>query len=150
MLLLLGLGEGRAQETIPTAGGDATGGGGSSSYTVGQVFYTTNIGTNGSVAKGLQQPYDISISIGIEVTEINLEISAHPNPTNNVLTLTIGNYNNEKLSYQLYDMQGKLFENKQLVNSSKTISMQDLPASTYLLNVIDNNSIIKTFRIVKN
>ena len=75
---------------------------------------------------------------------------AYPNPTNNALTLNIGNYNNEKLIYQMYDMQGKLLESKQIVNSSTTISMQDLPVNIYLLNVLDDNSLIKTFRIVKN
>jgi len=139
-----------AQETVLATGGDATGAGGSSSYTVGQVVYTTNTGTNGSVAQGVQQPYEISTSVGIEVTAINLELVAYPNPTNNALTLNIGNYNNEKLTYQLYDMQGKLLDSKQVVNSSTTIGMQELPVSTYLLNVLDNNALIKTFRIVKN
>jgi hypothetical protein len=139
-----------AQETVPATGGDATGTGGSSSYTLGQVVYTTNIGTNGSVAQGVQQPYEISTSVGNEVTEINLELVAYPNPTNNALTLNIGNYNNEKLTYQLYDMQGKLLDSKQVVNSTTSIGMQELPVSTYLLNVLDNNAVIKTFRIVKN
>lgn len=148
--LLLGLGGLHAQETVPATGGDATGAGGSSSYTVGQVVYTTNPGSNGSIVQGVQQPYEISTTVGIEVTEINLEIGAYPNPTNNALTLNIGNYNNEKLTYQLYNMQGKLLDSKQVVNSSTTIGMQDLPVTTYLLNVLDNNSLIKTFRIVKN
>ena len=139
-----------AQQTVPATGGDATGAGGSSSYTIGQVVYTTNTGTNGSVAQGVQQPYEISTSVGIEVTAINLELVAYPNPTNNALTLNIGNYNNEKLTYQLYDMQGKLLDSKQVVNSTTSIGMQELPVSTYLLNVLDNNAVIKTFRIVKN
>ena len=79
-----------------------------------------------------------------------MELVAYPNQTNNALTLNIGNYNNEKLTYQLYDMQGKLLDSKQVVNSSTTIGMQELPVSTYLLNVLDNNALIKTFRIVKN
>ena len=84
-----------AQETVPVTGGDATGAGGPSSYTVGQVVYTTNTGTNGSVAQGVEQPYEISTSVGIKVTAINLELVAYPNPTNNALTLNIDNYNNE-------------------------------------------------------
>ncbi|MFT7299415.1 MAG: hypothetical protein ACI9WO_002239, partial [Sphingobacteriales bacterium] len=35
--LLLGIGGLHAQETVPATGGEATGNGGSSSYTVGQV-----------------------------------------------------------------------------------------------------------------
>ena len=138
------------QEAIPATGSEATGSGGTVSYTVGQVVYTTNTGTNASVAQGVQQPYEISTSVGIEVTEINLELITYPNPTNNALTLNIGNYNNEKLTYQLYDMQGKLLDSKQVVNNNTTIGIQNLPTSTYLLNVLGNNALIKTFRIIKN
>jgi len=54
------------------------------------------------------------------------------------------------LTYQLYDMQGKLLDSKQVVNSSTNIGMKNLPKSTYLLSVLDNNALIKTFRIIKN
>jgi hypothetical protein len=150
LFMLLAIMELHAQEAVPTAGGNATGSGGSLSYTVGQVVYTTHTGTNGSVAQGVQQAFEISISIGIEVTEINLEILAYPNPTINFLTLNIGDYDNEKLTYQLFDLQGKLLDSSQLVNTNTKIEMQNLPASTYLLSVLKNNSLIKTFRIVKN
>ena len=92
----------------------------------------------------------VSTTVGIEVTEINLELAAYPNPTNSTLTVNIGNYYNEKLTYQLYDMQGKLLDSKQVVSTSTTIDMQDLQVNTYLLSVLDKNSLIKTFRIVKN
>ena len=147
--LLLGLGGLYAQETVPATGGDATGTGGSSSYTLGQVVYTNNTGSNGSIVQGVQQPYDISAILGMDLAEINLELLAYPNPTSNALTLNIGNYNNEKLTYQLYNIQGELLASKQITNRNTIISMQDLPMSTYLLSVLVNNSSIKTFRIIK-
>ena len=149
-LFLLGFGGLHAQETLSATGGDATGAGGSSSYTVGQVVYTTNTGSNGSVAQGVQQAYEISTTLGIALTEIILELVVYPNPTNNFLTLNIGNYNNENLTYQLYDMQGKLLVGKQVVNSITTIVVEDLPVSNYLLNIKDNHRLIKTFTIIKN
>ena len=139
-----------AQEAIPASGGNAIGSGGSSSYTVGQTVYTTSTGSNGSVAQGVQQAYEISTAFGIEVTEINLEFIAYPNPTNNALTLSIGNYNNDKLTYQLLDLQGKLLASDALTDKITSITLQDFPASTYVLNVLDHQSLIKTFRIVKN
>jgi hypothetical protein len=139
-----------AQETVPATGGDAKGSGGSSSYTVGQLASPTNTGSNGSVAQGVQQPYEISTSLGIEVTAINLDLRAYPNPMKNELTLNIGNYNNENLTYQLYDILGKLLESKQVIGKNTIIGMQYLPSSTYLLNVLENKALIKTFRIVKN
>lgn len=148
--VLLGLGGLHAQETVPATGGDATGSGGSSSYTVGQVVYTTNFGTNGSSAQGVQQPYEISTTIGLDVVEINLELTAFPNPTTNNLSLSVGNYNNENLTYQLYDMQGKLLKSNQVESSKTTINMEELPISSYMLNVLENNSLIKSFKILKN
>ena len=94
VFVFMGVGWLHAQQIVPASGGDAVGSGGSSSYTVGQVVYTTNTGVNGSVAQGIQQPYEISTLVGLEVTQINLELSAYPNPTNNVIHLSIGNYEN--------------------------------------------------------
>jgi hypothetical protein len=68
-----------AQSTIPATGGNAAGNGGSVSYTVGQIVYTTVSGTNGSVAQGVQQPYEISVVTGIENKEINLSCSIYSN-----------------------------------------------------------------------
>ena len=50
----------QAQQTIPAAGHDISGSGGSVSYTIGQLVYTTNIGANNSLAQGVQQVYEIS------------------------------------------------------------------------------------------
>ena len=82
-LLFFGLGGLHAQESVNGSGGEATGTGGTASYSLGQVVYTTNTGTNGSVVQGVQQPYEISTTLGINETSINLELSVYPNPTNN-------------------------------------------------------------------
>ena len=138
-----------AQQTAPASGGNALGIGGSSSYTVGQVVYTTNTGANGSVAQGVQQPYEISTLVGLEVSQIKLELSAYPNPTSNAIHLRIGNYESEKLSYQLYDIQGRLLMGKPVRENHTSIVLQDFSGSLYLLKVLDNNQLIKTFRIIK-
>jgi len=70
-----------AQENVNATGGNASGSGCSVSYSVGQVMYQIQTGTNGSVAQGLQQPYEISVLTAIEETKgINLSVTAYPNP----------------------------------------------------------------------
>tara|TARA_B100000795_G_scaffold39957_1_gene26294 strand:- start:524 stop:1000 length:477 start_codon:yes stop_codon:yes gene_type:complete len=145
--LLLGLGGLHAQESPTAAGGEATGTGGTASYSVGQVVYTTATGTNGSVAQGVHQPYEISTVVGINETTIQLELSVYPNPTTNYLTLKVEK--TENLNYQLFDMQGKIIENQKVANNSTTIKMEDLPIATYFLKVTKNNEIIKTFKVIK-
>ena len=104
--LLLIAGIAQAQESTNTSGGEATGSGGSVSYSVGQVVYTTNTGSSGNVAQGVKHAYEINV-VGIIDKQLNIALNAYPNPTTDVLTLQISNYNNEKLMYQLYDLNGK-------------------------------------------
>jgi hypothetical protein len=148
--LLLGIGGLHAQESPTATGGDATGAGGTSSYTVGQVVYTTNTGSNGSVAQGVQQPYEISVTTGVNETSINLEMSVFPNPTTNYLQLKVGSEKLENLNFQLIDLQGKVIENKKVTAITSTINMEELPKAIYFLNVTKNNQLIKTFKVIKN
>jgi hypothetical protein len=148
--LLLGLGGLQAQESPTAAGGEATGTGGSSSYSVGQVVYTTATGTNGSVAQGVQQPFEISVTTGINETTINLEMSVYPNPTTNYLSLKVESEKLESLTYQLIDLQGKVIASEKVMDSKTTINMETLPKAVYLLNVTKNNQLVKTFKVIKN
>ena len=152
-LLFLGLGLTglQAQESVNATGGDALGSGGSASYSVGQVVYTTNTGTNGSVAQGVQQPFEISIVTGIEEAKgINLSVSAYPNPTTDYLTLSIGEFDISNLSYQLYDMNGKLLQNEKITGNQTSIAMGNLVPANYFVKVIQGNKEVKTFKIIKN
>jgi len=144
----LGLGGLHAQESPVAAGSEATGTGGTASYTVGQVVYTTNTGTNGSVAQGVQQPYEISTTAGIDIKTINLELSVFPNPTQSEITLKVENV--EGLTYQVFDMQGKLIDSKTVLNAETILNFDNQESATYLIKVSKNNTPIKTFSVVKN
>ena len=141
----------QAQEVIPTTGGNATGSGGSVSYSVGQVVYSSSSGTNGSVVQGVQQPYEISVISGIVDGEgINLTFSVYPNPTKDFLTLNLENFKADNLTYQLYDISGKLVETKQVLSFETSIAMTNLSPATYVLRVIKGNQVLKSFKIIKN
>ena len=94
---LIWVGFAQAQESSNSSGGNATGSGGTVAYSIGQVVYTTNTGSNGSVAQGVQHAYEI-FTVGIKETELNISLTAFPNPTTENLTLQISDFNNEKLS----------------------------------------------------
>jgi len=150
LLPFFGLKALNAQESILTTGGNASSEGGSVSYSVGQVFYLTHQGDNGSVAQGVQQPYEISVVSGIEESYgITLQVSAFPNPTSDYLVLRVENYNRENLSYQLFDLSGKLLERGRVGEDLTTINMLNRTPALYLLRVLDSNKEIKTFKIIK-
>lgn len=150
LLLGLGLTELQAQESVNATGGNASGSGGSASYSVGQVVYTANTGTNGSVSQGVQQPYEISVVTGLEEAKgINLSVSAYPNPTTDYLTLEVKEFDLSNLRFQLYDMSGKLLQSEKITNNRTSIMMINLLPSTYFLKVIQGNKEVKTFKIIK-
>lgn len=137
-----------AQEAVLSSGVDGSGSGGSISFSVGQVAYVSNSDGTYSESQGVQQPYVVVVTSVNE--ESNLEILTYPNPTTDAITLKIGNQDSEKLSYQLFDLNGKLLRSEQVTNGQTTIPMDGLSASTYILNVIADNKSIKTFNIIKN
>jgi hypothetical protein len=151
ILLGLGLTGLQAQESVNATGGDASGSGGSVSYSVGQVVYTTNTGTNGSVTQGVQQPYEISVVTAIEEAKgINLTVTAYPNPATDYLTLRIDEFEISNLSFQLYDMNGKLLQSEKITGNQTSIVMSNLVPATYFVKVIQANKEVKTFKIIKN
>jgi len=147
--LLLMAGIAHSQESTNTSGGEATGSGGSVSYSVGQVVYTTNSGSSGTVAQGVQHAYEISV-VGVNNTQSNISLNAYPNPATDVLTLQISNYNNEKLMYQLYDLNGKLISSEQIIASLTQINTATLAISTYFIDILNQeNKKVQSFKILK-
>lgn len=150
-VILLGLGVTglQAQESINTSGGNATGSGGSTSYSIGQVVYNTSTGDDGSVAQGVQQAFEISV-LGVEDFEINPSLTAYPNPTADYLTLEVKELDYESLNFQLFDIQGKLLQTQKITNNQTNIVMSTLPVSTYFIKVNQGNKEVKTFKVIKN
>ncbi len=103
------------------------------------------------MVEGVQQPYEISVVTSIEeATGINLQASAYPNPVTDHLTLRIDDYDIIDLSYQLFDINGRLLKNNQVTMNETIITMIHFTAGIYFLKVIDNSRDIKTFKIIKN
>jgi len=149
--LVFGLTVTNAQQSANASGGKASGSGGTVSYSVGEIAYTTATGSNGSVAQGVQQPFEISVVLGLEEAEnISLNLIAYPNPATDRLTLKLDNYENNNLSFQLFDLTGKLLHNEKIKSNETIINMLDYQFGIYFLKVYSTEKEIKTFKILKN
>ena len=138
-----------SHQVLSATGGDASGSGGTVAYSVGQIAYTTSTGTTGSLAQGVEQAYEI-YSVGIKETALNISLSVFPNPTSDFLTLKVQDYNNEALSYNLLDEQGKLVLNEQIITQDTQVAMSTLARGAYFINIVQANKKIQTFKIIKN
>jgi len=152
-MLLIGMiyvGLAQAQESINATSGNATGGGGSLSYSIGQAVYTSNSGSSGNLVQGIQQAYEIFL-VGISETDLSISLKAFPNPIQDNLTLLLSDYTNEQFFYQLIDTQGKLLIKGKIVTPQTQINTAGLLSATYFINVVNkNNKNIQSFKIIKN
>ena len=152
-IFLLGLGFTglQAQNAITATGGDASGSGGSVSFTIGQIAYNTATNSNGSVAQGVQQAYEISEVSGlIESKGITLQCSVFPNPTSDFLTLKIEDEMQIQYLVSLIDINGKMLVCKKTEGFETIISMKNLVPAVYFLKITQNDNEVKTFKIIKN
>lgn len=150
ILLIASSGGIHAQEAVPAAGNEASGTGGTCSYTIGQIAYTSYSAASGKVNQGVQQPYEILTTVGLEDHTISLELAAFPNPTNGTVTISVSEYMHKKLSYQLFDTRGKLIEEKEITQYETGVSMHQLAPAAYLLKITDNGQLVKEFQLIKN
>ena len=140
-----------AQSGTNASGGEGSGNGGKVSFSIGQTSYNSYKASNGAISEGVQQPFEISeLSTQENIEGIQLAINAFPNPTSDYLALTISNLDENNLSYQLFDVQGRMIINESITNSLTNISMANLVSSTFILKIFKKNQNIKTFKIIKH
>lgn len=139
----------QAQQVAIASGGKAIGTGGSSSYTIGQLNYIKMTGTNGNVSQGIQSFKTVVLGSN-DYPEITLQAILYPNPTTSLAYLKIDNHSLANLEYQLYNPSGEPISNKKITLSETTIPLENFPNAIYLLQILDNGKLIKTFKIIKN
>lgn len=140
----------QAQQAIVTSGGEASGYGGSSSYSVGQILYNSTTSTDHSISEGVQQSFEISRINNEETASVNLSAMVLPNPTSEFVVLTINDENFGNLSYTLNDVYGKMVGNASINLRDTPISMIRLATGIYILRVYRQNKTLITFKIIKN
>lgn len=149
-LLLLGASQTFfAQSAIIPAGGNAVGESGSVSFTVGQIDYVEAKGTGGSLSQGIQQPFEIEETLGVEEKHITLNAVVHPNPTADYVTLNISESEIKNMNFILSDAQGKQISNGVVSDSETKITMSQLSAGLYFLNIQTSGKDVKIFKIIK-
>lgn len=139
-----------AQSNTVTTGGEATGSGGSVSFSVGQIAVQSNGDGTTTISEGVQQPYEISV-VGVDdYPTITLNATVYPNPTLGQLQLSVSN---EELlakgEARIFDGSGKLLAVKKIVGQTTDFDLSSYAQGTYYLRVTDGKTTLKTFKVVK-
>ena len=94
--------------------------------------------------------YNYSKSVAVNIAPSEKELKAFPNPTTTILNLQISDATYRTLSYELYTIDGKLIQQQQINSNTTTIITSGLANGTYMLQVKDKGTLIKSFKIIKN
>jgi hypothetical protein len=140
--------------TLNASGNDAIGSTGTVTYSIGQVFYTYIGQSIYNVAQGIQhdEVTEKTLTTKPEIVEPKTDIFIFPNPTVDYVSINMEGYDSEngQRSYQLYDLQGRLLKQNTINQSETQVSLTDLSASLYILQLYVDNKVLKTFKIIKH
>lgn len=139
---------GLAQQSTNSAGGDINSSTGSVNYSLGQVFYDTQNSATGSSSQGVQQAYTIS-TLFVKKKSIDLTIKIYPNPTTDLLQLTVTGLKDDKLSYKMTDLNGKQIVSGRIQEGNTPLDLHALPSATYFIEVLHDADQLQLFKVVK-
>jgi uncharacterized membrane protein len=100
---------------------------------------------------GTEQTSVLEERVSLE-NEGEVLFSLHPNPTAADVAIQVSYRNVEQqvLNYALYDMSGKVLEQKQSADLSHTMSLQHQAPGIYFLRILSSeNKLLKEIKVVK-
>ncbi|MBK7128898.1 MAG: T9SS type A sorting domain-containing protein [Crocinitomicaceae bacterium] len=118
------------------------------SWTLGEVVTDSYFGTNNQLTQGFQQPMESYA--GIETTEVQGAFTVFPNPSRNVIQISALNTTGQYY-LTLTDFTGQIILTESYnANLIHTLSLDQLAAGMYLLQIIDTNGVpVEIFKIQK-
>jgi hypothetical protein len=136
----------RGQQALVVTGGNASGVGGSVSYSIGQVAYTSDAA--GFVNSGIQQPFEITIT-SVDDSFRDLQVSLFPNPTSRELIIEMNNPNNG-ISAEVFNSNGSLMDTFRLASTRESIPVSHWAPATYMIRLTDESGNSAVYQIVKH
>lgn len=137
-----------SQQNTVTSGGDASGAGGSYSYSIGQVDYINNSGSNGNVHEGVQQPYEFFNEVGLD-EEYLVVTNIYPNPSTDIIVVETDESRTD-LEYMIYDANGKVLGSGEITSSKTEIDVSSFATGQYILKISNTQKIIESIKIIKH
>lgn len=134
------------REVISSGGDFYSNSAGQLSITLGETVITTLSNGTNELTQGFQQTK--TTIIGIEDYQTDFEMNVFPNPVSEFITIKIGEFK-ENIALSILTVEGKIILNKTVDNLVTSLNMGGFSKGNYLLNVTENNKIIKTYKIIK-
>lgn len=135
-----------SQEVLSSQGESYSNASGSVDFTIGEVVINTGTDGNNDITQGFHQTnWNF---LGLDDQNPSIEVSIFPNPLEKYLNIQTGAFTG--MNYIMYDANGRIVRQGNLLEQTTQIETTELSPASYSLVVRDeNNTLIKTFKLVK-
>lgn len=147
-VLLLGLVFGQnADRTLIGAGGSHLESGAIvADVSIGEVATATYVNDTYVISEGFQQG-NLIITEVEDLFDINIEV--WPNPTTQLLNVEVPMSDLKNPRLLIYDVSGRLIMDQEIVSNTQSLDFSGLKLGSYFLKIMDENTLIKTCKILK-
>ncbi len=136
-----------AQTVISANGGTATADGTQVSWTIGEPVIATVSDANNTLTQGFQQS-KLTVTAINDIQVAGVEIKVYPNPTSDFVTVHFSKVM-EKPTYLLFDLSGRLIEQKNIETTDVKIDMTNFAGGSYILKLNSGQKPLQSFKIIK-
>ena len=135
-----------SQEVISSQGDSYSNASGSVDFTIGEVVIDTGSDGNNDLTQGFHQTnWNF---VGLDDHNPSIDVSVFPNPLEKHLNIQTGAF--KGMNYIMYDAAGRIVRQGALLEETTQIKTTELLPASYSLVIRDeNNTTIKTFKLVK-
>ena len=139
------------QMSVNAGNGKTNSPSGNVSYSIGEVFYAGESNGSGSIYPGVQQVYEIiSSPVDIDLApKVTLSVKVYPNPATDYFVLSFNGTVYSGYVAKLVDSSGKILQIREIEESDTKIEVSSYPTGMYYFYLIKEQSIYKTFKIIK-
>ena len=139
----------QAQQAVISAGGSGKSGNLSINWSIGEVITETFVSMPFKLTQGVQQPH-IKVEPVAGMSEMKIyQITAYPNPANDVVIVSIAESAENQLTLKVFDINGRLVHIAPITGNETRIHVKNFAAGIYLMQIMDKNNNVQTFKIIK-
>ena len=118
-------------------------------WSIGECVTATHSAGDYVITQGIHQ--NTYIITAVEDLRAEIEMSVYPNPTSDFISLNFAKVQNfGKVSYTVTDFSGKVLQTANFKGDIEQINFSNYAAGTYFISVLENNQLVKSFKIIKN
>ena len=84
-----------------------------------------------------------------DYSAVSSQISVYPNPTADKISLKLDMDNIDNCDYYLYDLQGRIIQNRTITAELTELSFAPFESGLYILRIVKEKTLVQEFKIIK-